>query len=450
MPQLASGQQSTPRASPHQHRTLFDSTSIIVGIIIGASIFRSTPLIAQQVSNVGWLVGVWLIGAVFSLIGALCYAELATAYPKEGGDYVFLTEAFGRRLGFLFAWTQFWIVRPGSIGTVAFVFAEYANQLCPLNDRYRPMLIYAVGAVGVLSGINLLGVRAGKWTQNLLTVVKFLGLLAIIAVGMSFSPAATATAGPPIQERDFGLALILVCFAYGGWNEMAYVSAEVRHPQKNILRALVLGTLAVAAVYVAVNLAFVHALGLDGLQHSKTVATDVLRLGVGPLASRCISLLICITALGGINGMIFTGARIFYALGTEHRFFAWLGQWNGKTDAPAHPLVIQAAVTMALIIGFGWNQEGSDGFVNSVAFYSPSFWLFLYLVGHTLFVFRARSSAPAQTYRVPFYPLLPLLLCLFSAYMFYKSFDYAVEHTPWGLLASAVMLGIGALLTFFE
>ena len=148
---------------------MLDSTSIIVGIIIGSSIYLSTPLIAGQVPNLGWLVGVWVIGAVFSLIGALCYAELATAYPKEGGDYVFLTEAFGRKIGFLFAWAQFWIVRPGSIGTLAFVFADYANQLCPLKTSYQPLLIYAVGAVVVLSGINLLGVRAGKWTQNLLT-----------------------------------------------------------------------------------------------------------------------------------------------------------------------------------------------------------------------------------------------------------------------------------------
>ena len=132
--------------------------------------------------------GVWVIGAVFSLIGALCYAELATAYPKEGGDYVFLTEAFGRKIGFIFAWAQFWIVRPGSVGTLAFVFADYAQGLCPLKTN-RPLLVYAVGAVVALSGINLLGVQAGKWTQNLLTLIKFLGLLAIIGVGMSFSAA---------------------------------------------------------------------------------------------------------------------------------------------------------------------------------------------------------------------------------------------------------------------
>ena len=324
----APGKQPSSPASPHQHLTLFDSTSIIVGIIIGSSIYCSTPLIAGQVPNIGWLVGVWVIGAVFSLVGAVCYAELATAYPKEGGDYVFLSEAFGRKIGFLFAWAQFWIVRPGSIGILAFVFADYANQLCPIGEHYQPMLIYAVGAVLVLSGINLLGVRAGKWTQNLLTVAKFLGLLAIVVVGMSFSAvktteehsvaagsglnesSATAMEEPPPAKLNLGFALILVFFAYSGWNEMAYVSAEVRDPQKNILRALVLGTLAVSAVYVAVNLAFVHALGLSGLQHSDAVAADVLRLSHVPRAAECISLLICITALGGISGMIFTGADL--------------------------------------------------------------------------------------------------------------------------------------------
>jgi amino acid transporter len=213
---------------------------------------------------------------------------------------------------------------------------------------------------------------------------------------------------------------------------------------------LVLGTLAVAVVYIAVNLAFVHALGLHGLQQSTAVAADVLRLGIGPSAGKCISLLICITALGGINGMIFTGARILYAMGSEHRLYAWLGQWNSRTDTPARPLIIQAVMAVALTIGFGWKQEGSDSFQNSVAFYSPSFWLFLCLVGCSLFVLRSRTSAPALTYRVPFYPVVPLLFCLSSAFMLYKSLVFAVGQTPWGLLASAVVVGIGALLTLLE
>jgi amino acid transporter len=447
------------RAAPHQHLSLLDSTSIIVGIIIGSSIYCSTPLIAQQVPNVAWLAAVWVIGGVFTLIGALCYAEMASAYPEAGGDYVFLTEAFGRRLGLLFAWSQFWIIRPGSVAIFAFIYAYYANQILPLPESWRPLLVHAVGSVVVLSGINLLGVRAGKTTQNLLTLVKFLGLLAIVVVGLSVSSAAGAPSGAPAgaagapsgsPRLDLGVAMIFIFFAYSGWNEMAYVSSEVRHPRKNILRALLLGTLAVSAVYIAVNLAFVHALGMDGLRQSQAVATDVLSLGIGPRAGRLISALICITVLGGINGMLFTGARIFYAVGTGHRLFAWLGHWNSQTDTPARPLIVQAVATVAMLVGFGWRQQQTlQAFNDSVAFTSPTFWLFLYLVSHAYFVLRVRQSGLARTYRAPFYPVLPLLFCLANAYMFFKSLDYAIEHTPWGLVASIAVLAIGAGLGFW-
>ena len=243
--------------------------------------------------------------------------------------------------------------------------------------------------------------------------------------------------------------MIFVFFAYGGWNEMAYVSAEVRHPQKNILRALVLGTLAVAAVYIAVNLAFVHALGLAGLQQSKAVAADVLSLGIGPRAGKCISLLICITALGGINGMIFTGARILYAMGTEHRFYAWLGQWSSRTDAPARPLIIQAAVTVALTIGFGWNQQGSDGFREFGGLYLAVL-LALSLPGRTFAVRLAgciiRSAQPTVC------RFIRSCRCCsaFPGLHVFQESRLCLEHTPWGLSASAAVLGIGAFLAFVE
>ena len=443
---------SPPRHdAPHQHLSLWDSTSIIVGIIIGSSIYCSTPLIAGKVPDVPWLIAVWVAGGVFTLIGALCYAEMATAYPKSGGDYVFLTEAFGRKLGFVFAWGQFWIVRPGSLGMFAFIYAQYANQVYPLPDKYWPLLLHAVGSIVVLSGVNLLGVRAGKTTQNALTLVKFLGLLAVVALGLSVpgaaAPAIASSAKPP--ALDLGVAMIFVFMAYSGWNEMAYVSAEVRDPRRNILRALVLGSLAVTVVYIAVNLAFVHALGLDGLRQSTAVAADVLSLSIGPRAGKLISVLICITALGGINGMVFTGARIFYAVGADHRLFSWLGRWNALTDTPARPMIIQAAVTVAMILGFGWDKKGSGGFEDSVAFTSPTFWLFLYLVSHALFVLRARQNGAAPSYRVPWYPVLPLLFCLSNAFMFFKSLDFAILKTPWSLLASVVVLVVGAGLGFW-
>ena len=173
----------------------------------------------------------WLLGGLLSLIGAVCYAELATAYPKEGGDYVYLTRAFGRSVGFLFAWCQLWIVRPGSIGAMAFLFADYANQIWPRAEGPASagvLAAYAVASIVALTAVNMLGVRESKWTQNVLTVAKVLGLAVIVAVGFSH-PASAAASAPPAAATDlsastFGLAMVFVLFAYGGWNEMAFVA----------------------------------------------------------------------------------------------------------------------------------------------------------------------------------------------------------------------------------
>ncbi len=439
---------STPAAPPVGRLTLLDSTSIIVGIIIGSSIYESTPLIASCVPSTLWLVGVWLAGGVLSLVGALCYAELANAYPTEGGDYVYLSRAMGRKMGFLFAWAQFWVVRPGSVGAMAYVFARYANHLWPLGEGTWPQVAYAVAAIVVLSGVNLLGVREGKWTQNLLTIAKFLGLAAVVVAGLCFHGAASGpapTAAP--AALNLKLAMILIFYAYGGWNEMAYVGSEVRDPQKNILRALVLGTLAVTGLYVLLNLAFVHALGLAGMSHAEAVAAETVQLGMSRWGGELVSVLICISALGAINGMIFTGARIYYALGTEHRLYAWLGAWSPRRDAPVRSLAIQAAVTVALAVGLGLTRQG---FASSVKFTTPVFWLFFLLVGLSLFVLRYREPGRQRPYRVPWYPLLPVAFCLSSLFMVYASLTYAFENKTYEALWAVGILAVGVLLSFFD
>ena len=439
-----------PPAAPRRQLTLLDSTSIIVGIVIGSTIYQSSPLIANQVPSTAWLIGVWLLGGFLSLVGALCYAELANAYPTEGGDYAYLTQGFGRTVGMLFAWIQFWIVRPGSIGTLAYVFAQYANQLCPLGDGPWPLVVYAVGAIVLLSGVNLLGIREGKWTQNVLTIVKFLGLAAIVVAGFCSKPAAAiALPAEPHQFNldSFAFAMILIFYAYSGWNEMAYVGSEVRDPAKNILRALLLGTVAVAVLYILVTLAFVYALGFEGLRHSQAVAVDVVRPALGPWGSRLISTLICISALGAINGMIFTGSRIYYAMGTEHRLFAWLGHWDARREAPIRTLLIQAAVTVALTIGFGLNEKG---FENSVIFTAPPFWIFLFLTGLTVFVLRLNDPDRPRPYRVPLYPVTPMIFCISSGFMIYKSLTYAYAMQPFWVVVSLGVAVVGLLLSLFD
>ena len=441
-------------SAPRRELTLFDSTCIIVGIIIGAGIYRSSPDVARQAPSVAWLIGLWLLGGFLSLLGALCYAELATAYPREGGDYVYLTRAFGRWVGFLFAWCQLWIVRPGSIGVMAYAFAEYANRIWPRAEDDSAVYVlmgYAVASILVLTLVNMLGVREGKWTQNVLTTAKVLGLAMIVAVGFAHAapPAATAVMqpdSPKLSLASFGFAMIFVLFTYGGWNEMAYVGAEVKDPRKNILRALLTGTLAVTIIYVLVNLAFVNALGLAGARHP-AVAAEVLELGLGPRAGQAISLLICISALGAINGQIFTGARIYYAMGSEHRLYAWLGRWNARRGTPVASLLIQGAITLALVVGFGLSREG---FESMVKFTTPGFWFFLMLVGVSVFVLRHREPAVARPYRVLGYPVTPILFCLSCAFMVYTSLHYAVANRSWEAIWSIVVLLLGVLMSFYK
>ncbi len=437
---------SPSSAAPRRELTLLDSTSIIVGIVIGAGIYEATPLIASSVTSTLWLIFMWLVGGLMALIGALCYAELTTAYPKEGGDYVYLTRAFGRRIGFVFSWAQFWVVRPGSIGAMAYIFGRYANELWPLDawvGQAFPRMTYAAAAIVVLSLLNILGVREGKWTQNILTVIKVVGLLAIFAVALlAAEPAAVGPVAQQVERPgDFRLALILILFTYGGWNDMAYVAAEVRNPQKNLVRALVLGTSAITAIYVLVTIAFLHMLGFDGVRNASAVAAQAVEGPLGPWGVRAISVLICISCLGAINGMVFTGARIYYATGTEHPLFARLGVWSERFGTPARSLVLQAAVTLALVVGFGLGTE--DGFTKMVIFTTPVFWFFFLLTGISLFVLRHKDRQTPRPYRVLAYPVTPIVFCLSCLFMLYTSLDYAWDNWSAEAFWSLALLAAG-------
>jgi amino acid transporter len=456
-------------AAPRQQLSLIDSTSIIVGIIIGSAIYKSSPDIAagaghwgselaarwhadpDQAAAVGaWVIaGVWLVGAAIALIGALCYAELATAYPRAGGTYVFLSEAFGRHVGFAFAWVEFWIVRPGNVGAIAFVLANYAREiLAPqAKDDLVLEVALAVAAIVVLTLVNAAGLRMGKWTQNLLTALKLLGLAAIVIT--AFSLPAPADSQPIVAQpwETIGLSLILVMFAYGGWTDMSFVAAEVRHPERNIFRALLLGTLVVAAIYLAVTVAFVHALGVGGLTQSTAVAADVLALRFGTAGSTAISLLVIVSCLGAINGMLFTGARVYYALGTDHPVFRWLGTWDGVSGVPLRSLLVQSAVTVVLVIAFGLYP---GGFERLVVFTAPFYWGFIALVGVALVVLRFRGRGPATLFRVPLYPVTPAIFFLSCAAMVYASLKYSWQNLAWEVVWAVIVVLAGLIVGWLD
>jgi len=457
MPEAPASIEQAP-SQPRQALSLLDSTSIIVGIIIGSAIYEISPTVAAGAEQwaAGWtaglssawhgaaaagaILGVWVLGGVVALLGAMCYAELGTARPQAGGTYVYLSESLGRSVGFAFAWAEFWIVRPGNVGAVAFVLARYAVELLPGAAQEIPHidLHLAGGSILLLSILNAAGLRAGTWTQNALTACKLAGLAAIVVTALTISPQP-----PPLTPRVVGtlpLALILVMFAYGGWADMSFVAAEVRDPTRNIFRALLLGTAAVVLIYLAVNLALMRALGVEGLAKSGAPAAQVLSLRFGAWGARLISLLVVVSCLGGINGMLFTGARVYYALGTHHPTFRWLGAWHARTGVPLRSLAVQTAVTLGLVIGFGLYP---GGFSRLVVFTGPFYWGFIALVGLALIVLRLRGGAATASYRVPLFPLTPLLFTFTSGAMVLAAVDYAARNVAWEGVWAVVVIASG-------
>jgi len=417
-------------AQPKPALTLFDSTCLIVGIIIGAGIYQMAPDIARGAGGPWGVMGLWVLGGLLSLSGALSYAELATAFPREGGDYVYLSRAYGPWAGFLFGWAQLAIVRPGDIAVMAFAFALYARALWdPLAGTAFPhgQQLYAVLAVVVLTTINVLGVRQGKWTQNALTTAKALGLLFI--VGMAFAAPPRLPVAEEPGSLPWSLALIFVLFTYGGWNEMAYVAAEVQDARRNIVRALCLGMGAVVGLYLLVNGAFLYALGYGGLKASRAVAVDAVS-GVFPaLAGRLIAALVCVSALGAVNGLIFTGARISYAVGADHRLFGWLGRWHPHWGTPAAALVLQGGIAVALIVVLG-------SFLNAVLYTAAT--VYSFYLATTLAVVVLRRTAPhvERPYRVWGYPVTPLVFAAVCAFLIHS----AVTYKPWIAACSGLLL----------
>ncbi|HEY2413481.1 MAG TPA: amino acid permease [Pirellulaceae bacterium] len=433
-------------AQPRRSLSLLDTTSITVGIIIGSAVYRIAPDVVGGAGS--WSLALWIVGGLVALIGAMCYAEMATAFPQVGGTYVYLSEGLGRSVGFAFAWTEFWIVRPGNIGAVAFVMADYAERLFA-NDRdasgTRSSLI-AAGAILVLAILNAVGLRTGTATQNFLTGLKLVGLAALIVVGLSATPSATSeSAVATVFGGSLSLALIQIMFAYGGWADMSFVAAEVRDPERNIFRALLLGTGVVTAIYLLVNAAFIHALGLAGVAASKAVAADVLALRLGTLGSTAISLLVVVSCLGTVNGMLFTGARVFYALGTHHPTLRWLGQWNERTGVPLRSLVMQTLITLALVCSCR-----REGFERLVVFTAPFYWGFIALVAVSLILLRLRGATATAAFRTPFFPALPTIFAVTSGAMVYAAVNYAIQRRSLEALWAFAVIAGGLLLGWID
>ncbi|MGV2828112.1 APC family permease [Myxosarcina sp. GI1(2024)] len=424
----------TDNPKPQPTLNAIEAGAVIVGVVVGVGIFKTPALVAANVSNEIGFLFIWLLGGSISLLGALCYGELATAYPHAGGEYHYLTRSFGKEIALLFAWARLSVMQTGSIALLAFVFGDYCSQLLPLNDLISS--IYAALAVIILTGINLLGIQPSKWLQNWLTAAKLLGLLFIFGVGLALTsasdPAASSTSN---SEGSYGSAMIFVLLTYGGWSEAAYLSAEIQEVQRNMVRVLVGSIAAIALVFLLVNFAYLRGLGLNAIADSEAVGADLMRRFMGEVGAKFISLLIAVSALGAMQGTIFTGARTNYALGQNWRLFGWLGRWNERTQTPLNALMMQSVIALALIL---LGTLTRDGFATMVEYTAPVFWFFLLLTTLSLFVLRTVEPEVTRAFRVPLYPLTPLLFCASCVYLLQASLTYT---------GIGALVGVGVLLS---
>lgn len=412
-----------------------DAIAMIVGIVVGAGIFRTPSLVAANVTSGTSFLLLWAVGGAISLIGALCYAELTSTYPHAGGDYHYLTRAYGKPLAFLFAWSRISVIQTGSLALLAFVFGDYASQLLRLGEFSAS--IYAALLVVTLTGLNVIGVHHGTRTQNLLTAVEIFSLILVIVGGLLLvdSPAVTTSAPSQGVEGSIGLAMVFVLLTYGGWNEAAYISAETSG-RRDVARALLLGIGIITALYLLVNWAYLRALGLSGMAGSEAVAADLMQRSVGERGSQFVSVLVAISALTSANATVFTGARTNYAVGRDFRLFEFLGRWRKHRNTPSNSLLVQGGIALALILIGTLTRKG---FATMVEYTAPVFWLFFFLVGLSVIILRIKDPQIKRPFRAPFHPLLPVAFCASCLYMLQAS----VAYTGIGAIAGVAVLVAG-------
>jgi amino acid transporter len=440
----ASGPLDSVEASQRLHQPeaslgLWDAVSIIVGIIIGVGIFVTPSGIFAQAPHPSIAIGMWILGGALALVGALCFAELASAYPRSGGEYIYLTRAFGPLTGFLFAWSQLTVTRSGSVAGMAYIFGASACSFFGLGNA--SIFGLAALAVAILTLINILGVRMGTRTQNVLTVAKVVGLAALIVVGFVWGGAERTLEPAPAVPHDsmwFLGGMIFVLWTYSGWHEAAYIVAEAKNHTRNIPLALILGTTIVTVIYVLINLAYLYGLGAEGATH-KNIAENLLNLAWPGYGARFMDVLIMVSSLGAINGMIFTTARIYAEFGRDHRIFKLLSHWSKRMKTPVRALAVQCAVCLAIIAGIWWIGGGEDSFDRTVKLTVAVFWSFFCLTGIALIWLRERDAETPRPFRVPGYPVLPLIFCCWCAYIVVGTI---VDDLKKGAIESLIGVGI--------
>jgi APA family basic amino acid/polyamine antiporter len=411
---------------------LFSIIGIIVGAMIGSGIFINPAKVARDVGTPELMLLVWIVGGMLSFFGALAVSELAAAYSQAGGIYIYLREAYGPLVAFLFGWTLFLVIESGTIATLAVGFSSlylpYFFQLTALQTK-----VVAISLIAILAAVNILGVRKGAFLMNFLTSIKFIGLIGVCAVVFLFAggsaanfvsagPAAPAGGGLPGR---FGVALVAALWAYKGWEASTYSAGEVRNPQRTIPLGLFIGTLAVVFLYILANLAYLYVFPAPRMAASGRIAADVMQAAVGPLGASVVTLIILLSMAGTANGHILTTPRVFYAMARDGLFF--------KGVAKVHPRYLTPWVSIAMLSGWAALLSLSGTFEQLFSYVIFGFWIFMGLTVAGVIILRRKRPDLPRPYRTWGYPLTPFLFILSSVYLTVNSLVRTFRNSAIGL-----------------
>ena len=419
-----------------------DATALVVGIIIGASIFVQPSVITGAVPTVSGVFAVWLASGVLTLFGALIAAELASAFPRAGGVYVFLKESFSPAVGFLWGWAMFWTMHTGIIAVIATVFARYATFFFPTNDFGARAI--AVGAVVILTAINYVGVKQGSVVQTTFTLLKVAAIVLIIAVAFALGPRSpltpgVSTAGGSLTLSSVPPAIVAGLFAFGGWHMVTYAAEETRTPERTIPRALVAGVLLVTACYIALNAAYFHVLNPDRIAGSSRVAADAADAVLGRGGAALMSAIVAVSTFGALNGVILSGPRAYLAMARDGLLASWAAAIHPRSRTPHRAILLQGAWAVILV------STGTYRALFTRVVYTE--WIFFALMAAGLFRLRARGTyQPA--YRVWGFPAVPIIFILASGFIVAHQLVTDAANAWTGLLFVAA--GLPVYLVFFR
>lgn len=412
-----------------------DAAAIIIGTIIGSGIFIVPGMVARNISSPGLILITWVLGGVLCLLGAFIFAELASSMPATGGIYVFLKEAFGPLVSFIFGWLFLLVIKPGAIAAITTGVAEYVSQLVPLSAW--GIKATAIILILLLSIIHYRGVRLGSNIMNFLTSLKILLIAGFIVLGFTSSRAdwslLTSGTGSGFSLgvlSAMGIALAAILWTYDGWADICYMAGEVKDPGRSLPKAILLSTAAVIGIYVAMNIIFLITVPLEQMAASDHVAADSARRLLGDSGAALVTVAIIISITGGANGSVMLGPRVFYRMGADGYFFRWTGRVHPRFRTPANAVVVQGLWAAVLAT--------SGTFDQLINYFIFTTWLFFALSTVTLFIFRRRDPTAERPYSTPGYPWTPIVFLILAAAMLINS----LFQRP---LESGIGLGFAAL-----